>query len=166
MRGPAENFYTALKAAGMLEVPGEFSVVPQHQVIPSANLAGISDFIRCFDRVTARKAWQAAALRRTPAIAQLRRQEVCFFSAWDFHLPAGGSWQLIEFNDNGSGFLFAAIINAEYYGSARLGPEQGIASPAGLPAFEQHIVRMVEQEAKTFFGGKHPAKAALYRRQR
>ena len=67
---------------------------------------------------------------------------------WDFHLPAGGSWQLIELNDNGSGFLFAAIINAVYYGAAGLGPEQGIAPPAGLPAFGQLIVRMVEQEAK------------------
>ena len=55
MRGPAENFYAALKAAGMPEAPGVFSVVPQHQVISSAILAGISDFIRCFDRVTARK---------------------------------------------------------------------------------------------------------------
>jgi len=73
-------------------------------------------------------------LCETPAIAQLRRCEVCFFSAWDFHLPAGGSWQLIEFNDNGSGFLFAAIINAVYYGAAGLGPEQGIAPPAGLRA--------------------------------
>jgi hypothetical protein len=151
-----ENFYAALKSAGMPEMPGEFSVVPQHQVIPHTVLAGISDFIRCFDRVTARKAWQAAALRETPAIAQLRRHEVCFFSAWDFHLPARGIWQLIEFNDNGSGFLFAAIINAVYYTSAGLGSEQGIASPAGLPASEQHIVRMVEQEAKAF-SGERPA---------
>jgi hypothetical protein len=28
------NFYAALQAAGMPEVPGEFSVVPQYQVIP------------------------------------------------------------------------------------------------------------------------------------
>ena len=62
MREPAENFYAALKATGMPEAPGVFSVVPQHQVISSAILAGISDFIRCFDRVTARKDWQAAAL--------------------------------------------------------------------------------------------------------
>ena len=84
------------------------------------------------------------------------RHEVCFFSAWDFHLPAGGSWQLIEFNDNGSGFLFAAIINAVYCEAAGLGSEQGIASPAGLPASEQHIVRMVEEEAKAF-SGERPA---------
>jgi len=57
MRGAAENFYAALKAAGMPEVPEEFSVVWRHQVIPNAILDGISDFIRCFDRVTAREAW-------------------------------------------------------------------------------------------------------------
>ena len=57
------------QAAGMPGVPGEFSVVPQHQVIPSALLAEISDFIHCFDRVTAREAWQAAALREAPAQA-------------------------------------------------------------------------------------------------
>ena len=149
---PPQNFYAALKAAEMPEVPGEFSVVPQHQVIPSAVLAEISDFIHCFDRVTAREAWQAAALREAPAIVQLRRPEVCFFSAWDFHLPPGSGWQLIEFNDNGSGFIFAAIINAVYYEAAGLGQEQGIAAPARLPAFNQHIGDLMEQEARAFFG--------------
>ena len=149
---PRENFYAALQAAGMPEVPGEFSVVPQHQVVPSAILAGISDFILSFDRVTAREAWQAAALRDAPAIAQLRRPEVCFFSAWDFHLPPEGDWQLIEFNDNGSGFIFAAIINALYYETAGLGQEQRIVAPAHLPAFNQHIGDSVEQEVRAFFG--------------
>ncbi len=154
--GHAQNFYAQLRTAGMPEVPGEFSVVPQHQVIPTAILAGISDFIHCFDRVTAREAWQAAALREAPALAQLRRPEVCFFSAWDFHLPPGSSWQLIEFNDNGSGFIFAAIINALYYEAAGLGQEQGMAAPARLPAFNKHIGDLVEQEAQAFFG-EHPA---------
>jgi hypothetical protein len=112
---PANTFHTALQAAGMPDVPGEFSVVPEHQVIPAAILAEISDFIRAFDRVTGRMTWQAAALREAPVIAQLRRPEVCFFSAWDFHLPPEGGCRLIEFNDNGSGFLFAAIINALYH---------------------------------------------------
>src|SRR5215813_14564843 len=119
--GPPKNFYAELQAAGMPEVPAEFSVVPQHQVIAGAVLAEISDFIRAFDRVTGRGAWQAAALREAPPIAQLRRPEVCFFSAWDFHLPPAGGWQLIEFNDNGSGFMFAAIVNALYYDAAGLG---------------------------------------------
>jgi len=133
-------------------MPGEFSVVPQHQVIPGAILAGISEFIHCFDRVTARETWQAAALLEAPAIAQLRRPEVCFFSAWDFHLPPGSSWELIEFNDNGSGFIFAAIINAVYYEAAGLGREEGIAAPAPMPTFNQNIAGMVEREARAFFG--------------
>ena len=54
----------------MPEVPAEFSVVPQHQVIPGAIVSEISDFIRIFDRVTAREAWQAAALCGAGEIAQ------------------------------------------------------------------------------------------------
>ena len=145
-----ENFYAALQAAGMPEVPREFSVVPQHQVIPGAILAEISDFILSFDRVTGREAWQAAALRDAPVIVQRKRPEVCFFSAWDFHLPPGGGWQLIEFNDNGSGFIFAAIINAVYYEAAGLSQE--IVAPACLAAFSQHIGDLVAREASAFFG--------------
>jgi hypothetical protein len=136
----------------MPEVPREFSVVSQHQVIPSSVLTEISDFIYTFDRVTVHEAWQAAALRGAPAIVRLRRLEVCFFSAWDFHLPPGGSWQLIEFNDNGSGFIFAAIINALYYEAAALGPEKRVAAPVNSPAFNQHIGDLVKQEARAFFG--------------
>jgi hypothetical protein len=149
---PPENFYVALEAAGMPGVPGEFSVVPQHQVIPSATLAEMSDFILSFDRGTTREAWQSAALPEAPAMVQLRRPEVCLFSAWDFHLPPEGDWQLIEFNDNGSGFIFAAIINALYYETARLGQEQRLAAPAHLPAFNEHIGDLVEREAMAFFG--------------
>jgi hypothetical protein len=42
------TFYTALQAAGLPDVPAEFSVVPQHQIIPAAILAEIPDFIRVF----------------------------------------------------------------------------------------------------------------------
>jgi len=147
-----ENFCAELQAAGMPEVPAEFSVVPRHQVIPGAMLAEISDFIRAFDCVTARRAWQAAALRDAPPIVQLRRPEICFFSAWDFHLPPGDRWQLIEFNDNGSGFIFAAIINALYYETAGLEREKRIAPPVNLPVFKQRIRDFVEREARAFFG--------------
>jgi hypothetical protein len=148
--GRADTFYTALEAAGMPDVPNEFSVVPQHQVISAALLAEISDFVRAFDRVTGRTTWQAAALREVPMIAQLRRPEVCFFSAWDFHLrPEGDCW-LIEFNDNGSGFLFAAIINALYHEAAGLGHERQIATPSSLPAFQQLVADLIEREAKAF----------------
>src|SRR3974377_642028 len=130
----------------MPHVPDEFSVVPQHQIIPASILGEIAEFIRTFDGVTSRAAWQPAALRDAPVIAQLRRTEVCFFSAWDFHLSPEGGCQLIEFNDNGSGFLFAAIINALYHNAAELGQERHIAAPKRLPAFEQHIADLMEQE--------------------
>jgi hypothetical protein len=152
----ANAFHIALQAAGMPHVPDEFSVVPQHQIISASILGEIAQFIRTFDSVTSRAAWQAAALRSAPAISQLRRSEVCFFSAWDFHLSPDGGCELIEFNDNGSGFLFAAIINALYYDAAELGREQQIAAPKRLPAFEQHIADLMEQEAKAFFG-ENPA---------
>jgi hypothetical protein len=149
---PARSFYEALQDAGMPAVPGEFSVVSQHQVIPGAVLAEISNFILSFDRVTGREAWRTAALCDAPVVAQLRRPEVCFFSAWDFHLPPEGTWQLIEFNDNGSGFMFAAIINALYYEAAGLTQEGRIVAPARLPDFNQQIGDLVEEEVRAFFG--------------
>ena len=150
-RRRANTFYAALQAAGMPDVPGEFSVVPQHQVIPAAILGEISDFIRAFDRVTRRMTWQAAALREAPVIAQLRRPEVCFFSAWDFHLPPEGGCRLIEFNDNGSGFLFSAIINALYYEVVGLG-QSGRSRLLPACPHEQHIADLIEREVKAFFG--------------
>jgi hypothetical protein len=149
---PRKNFYAELQAAGMPAVPAEFSVIPRHQVVPGATLAEISHFICAFDRVTARRAWQAAASRDAPPIVQLRRPEICFFGAWDFHLPPGDTWQLIEFNDNGSGFIFAAIINALYYETAGLEREKQIARPLRLPVFKQRIRDFVEREATAFFG--------------
>jgi hypothetical protein len=73
-------------------------------------------------------------------------------SAWDFHLPPEGGCRLIEFNDNGSGFLFAAIINALYHEAAGLEHEREIATPVGLPAFQQHLADLIERETKAFFG--------------
>ena len=148
-----ERFFTALQTAGMPEVPGEFSAVPRHQVIPNATVGDIAKFVRVFDQVTSREAWQAAARRETPASAQLRRPEVCFFSAWDFHPPPEGGYQLIEFNDNGSGFLFAAIMNDVYHRGANLGQEKSIAPPAQSSAFDRRIGDLVEQEARSFFEG-------------
>lgn len=147
-----ETFLAALHTAGMPEVPGEFSVVPAHQVIPRAVLTEIAAFIRVFDQVTSREAWRAASRREAPRIAQTTRREVCFFSAWDFHLSPEGGCRLIEFNDNGSGFLFAAIINASYYEAAGLSREKWIATPVGFSAFGRYIRDLAEQEAKAFFG--------------
>ena len=147
-----ERFFEALWAAGMRVAQGEFSVALGLQIVSSAMLAEIAGFIRAFDHVTGREAWQAAARREAPAIAQPRRREVCFFSAWDFHLPPEGGFQLVEFNDNGSGFLFAAIVNALFYEATGLARKKGIASPPAVSAFRETIGGLVEREAKAFFG--------------
>ncbi|MGD0640658.1 MAG: hypothetical protein ABSC22_07915, partial [Roseiarcus sp.] len=154
-----ERFFAALQVAGMPR-PGEFSVAWGHQVVSAAMLAEIAGFIGVFDAVTSREVWRAAALRDAPAIAKARRREVCFFSAWDFHCPPGGGFQLIEFNDNGSGFLYAAIVNALYYEAARLPRDDAIAPPAAIAAFRQTIADMVEREATAFFG-ERPAELLL-----
>jgi len=146
-----DRFLAALGAAGMPEAHEGFSVALAPQIVSGSLIAEIEGFIRVFDRVTGREAWRAAALGGAPAIARGRRREVCFFSAWDFHLPPEGGFQLIEFNDNGSGFLFAAIVNALFYEAAGLARDSGIAPPASAPAFRETIVGLVEREAKAFF---------------
>ena len=155
-----ERFFAALRTAGMPESQREFSVAAERQVISSAMLTEIAGFIRVVDQVTSREAWRAAARGEAPAIAQATRREVCFFSAWDFHLPPEGGFWLIEFNDNGSGFLFAAIINALYHKAAGLGQEKGIAPPATVAAFGRTIADLVEREATAFFG-ERPADLLL-----
>jgi hypothetical protein len=146
-----DQFFAALAAAGMPPVPGDFSVVPQHQAIPDATLRDIARFIRVFDQVTTREAWREVVRRDAPLIAQQPRPETCFFSAWDFHLPVGRPCQLIEFNDNGSGCLFAAIINAMFYETARLKEQGTVAAPADLAAFTLAICDLVHAEATGFF---------------
>ncbi|HTR14775.1 MAG TPA: hypothetical protein VMI72_16360 [Roseiarcus sp.] len=143
---------SALHAAG---ISGDFSVASLRQVVPAAMLAEIADFIRTFDRVTGREAWRSAATRSAPPIAQFPRREVCFFSAWDFHLSPEGGFKLIEFNDNGSGFFFAGIINAVCGGVAP-GFIGGIAPPAAIAAFRQTIGDLVEREAIGFFDDLPP----------
>jgi hypothetical protein len=145
-----QDFYAALQTAGMPSVPAEFSVVPQHQAVDAATLAEISEFIGVFDRVTAREAWRSAAMRDAPAVVRPMRPQTCFFSAWDFHLPPDGGLWLIEFNDNGSGFMFAAIINAVYYTAAGLEIDSTIAMPWDPEAFGRHITSLIVQEADAF----------------
>ena len=110
-----EEFFAALTASGMPEIPQDFSVVPLAQLIPLTTLVEIDNFIRLFDRVTTGTTWQQVVTRSAPEIARFVRSEVCFFTAWDFHLSPEQGWQLIECNDNGSGFLFAALINRVFY---------------------------------------------------
>ena len=90
-------------------------------------------------------------LRQLPPVGQKRR-EVCLFSAWDFHIPpcSPKCWQLIEFNDNGSGFMFAARINRCFYELAGLEADRSIAATLQLPEFGHRLLKMVEQEARGF----------------
>jgi hypothetical protein len=114
----------------------------------------IDCFIDVFDRVTTRPRWQRAVSADGPEWARQPRKEVCFFSAWDFHLPYDGRerWQLIELNDNGSGFLFASIINRTYYELAELASDPSIDAPLGRAELGDQLVAMIEREARGFFG--------------
>jgi hypothetical protein len=46
-----QEFFAALTASGIPEIPGDFSVAPVAQLIPLATLLEIDHFIRLFDRV-------------------------------------------------------------------------------------------------------------------
>jgi hypothetical protein len=137
----------------MPEVPDSFSVAVEHQEVTPAVLAGLDEFLRVFDRVTTRSAWQEAVTAFGPAIARKRRSEVCFFSAWDFHLPPDrpGDWQLIECNDNGSGLLFAALVNRLYYEVSGLRERGTVEPPLPFAVFAERVAGMIRAEAEAFF---------------
>ena len=149
-----ETFWSALRTAGMPEVPEQFSVVPFPQKIPQSIVADIATFIGTFDRVTGRRAWQEKVTTRGPKIARVPRQEVCFFSAWDFHLPPEdpGDWQLIEFNDNGSGLLLAGLINAVFYEVAPESERTALKPPWTFPVLREWVANILETEARRLFG--------------
>ncbi len=143
------RLFAALRAAGLSEVPDGFSVAPVHQEIPLEVLDGIDGFLGVFERVTTRARWQLGVTAAAPELARQPRPEICFFSAWDFHLPPGEPerWQLIECNDNGSGFLFAALINHHVHALCGLGRRGQLAPPPDMAAFQERLVRMIAREA-------------------
>jgi hypothetical protein len=153
-----DRLYSALREAGMSDVPERFSVALVPQVVPRALLAAIESFIRVFDRVTTRPAWQEAMTASGPAIARQRRSEVCFFSAWDFHLPPErpDRFQLIECNDNGSGMMLAAILNRLYYELSGVGERRALEAPPSVPAFGQRVLGMIRTEVRAFTEGPSP----------
>jgi len=156
MSDAAEIFLQHLQTAEP-PLPDYFSVACAHQRIPAALLAEVDAFIDLFERVTRRQAWVRRAVKRAPAIARMPRPEVCFFSAWDFHLPPDrpGDWQLIEFNDNGSGFLFAAQVNRVFY-ELFFSTDTAIRSPPSLGELERQIRAMIAQEARTCLNADSP----------
>jgi hypothetical protein len=147
-----EQYFNALTSMGMPKIPQEFSVAPLAQLIPRSTLTEIDNFIRVFDRVTTRAPWQKIVTASAPEIAQFPRSEVCFFTAWDFHLSPQQGWQLIECNDNGSGFLFAALINRLFYELSNLPQEGAVAEPPSMGAFTEQLATFIEREIKEFFG--------------
>ena len=147
-----EEFSAALSAAGLPEVPQDFSVVPRAQLIPYQTLIEIDEFIRLFDRVTSRPAWRQFVTAAAPEIARAARREVCFFTAWDFHLSPEQGWQLIECNDNGSGFLYAAVINRLFYERSDLAQERAIEPPPSIDVFKEKLGGFVDRETREFFG--------------
>ena len=150
-----EWFEQQLHAFG---IPSDFSVVPVHQIIPAEVVNEIARYIRVFEQVTTRPAWREVTLRQAPDIARQQREEVCFFSAWDLHLPPKQphQWQLIEFNDNGSGFLFAGLINRAYYDLFLSGQDNGVDAPPLFTQLCRRIAAMIAAEAQNFFG-RQPA---------
>jgi hypothetical protein len=142
------QFFAALTQAGMPNVPADFSVVPHAHIVPLSTLSEIDAFIRVFEQVTTRPAWTENVGPKSEPDPDFRT-EVCFFSAWDFHLPPDGDWQLIEMNDNGSGVLFAALINRIFYET--FNPESAEAPPAWSD-FTARVAEMVSTEAIAFFG--------------
>ncbi len=153
MPDPTAHFNALLHAAPH-GLPQDFSVVAAHQLIPAEILREVDRFIDVFERVTTRPAWVKNVLEEAPPTAQLIRNEVCFFSAWDFHLPPGGAepWQLIEFNDNGSGFLFAALINSLFFYCCLADAPHQVVAPTPYPQLCQQIQQMINAEARRFFG--------------
>ena len=154
-RRPAPDvLFARLTEAGLPPVPSEFSVVPAHQTIPRELMEGIEQFIGVFDTVTTRSQWQRMARAEIAQFAGRAPAEICFFSAWDVHVPpeAPDTWKLIEFNDNGSGFMFASLINRLYYEIADLEETGSVEPPPSIDRFAQRIADNVETEAREFFG--------------
>ena len=147
-----EELWSRLRDAGIPGVPDEFSVTFAHQAVPTAVLAEIDGFIRVFEDVTTRPVWQENVIASSGQEVPLGRREVCFFSAWDFHLPPDGPWQVIEFNDNGSGLLFAGLINEFYHALLEPHRRAALDPPPSAADLGRHVIRMVRREAEGFFG--------------
>jgi hypothetical protein len=153
-RAKADELFERLQEAGLPAIPGAFSVVPTHQAIPRAVIESIERFVRVFDAVTTRSQWRRTVAADAVPIARETHAETCFFSAWDMHLPPGApeAWKLIEFNDNGSGFMFASRINRLYYETAGLAEAADLEPPASVDELDGRIADSVENEAREFFG--------------
>jgi len=147
-----EEFWNRLCATGMPAVPEEFSVTFGRQIVSAATLKEIATFIQVFEAITTRPTWQEGVTRSRPEVFRAGKRETCFFSAWDFHLPPDGPWQVIEFNDNGSGLLYAGFINCAMYDLLSPEERETIIPPPSFEELRGNLKRMVRREATEFFG--------------
>ncbi|AKU95798.1 hypothetical protein AKJ09_02462 [Labilithrix luteola] len=149
-----DRVVAALRDAGLSDVQARLSIAPVHQVIPHSVLAEIEAFVRLFDRITTREAWQTTVTVDAAEVARVARPETCFFSAWDFHVPPDrpSEWQLVEFNDNGSGFLLAALLNRHHFELGNVAQRGSIEAPASYDSFAAKLLAMIRAEGEAFFG--------------
>ena len=109
LRGQIDSL---LRAQGVAESiltshPHLFASVPVF--IAEEQLTLIRETVRAIYRVVAQPAWQAAALRAAPAVAQYEPGNDGAFLGVDFHLGAAGP-QLIEINTNPGGALLNVLL--------------------------------------------------------
>ena len=147
-----EQLWSRLRAAGIPGVPDEFSVTFAHQAVPAAVLAEIDRFIGVFEDVTTRRAWRENVIGSSGHGLPAQRPEVCFFSAWDFHLPPDEPWQVIEFNDNGSGLLYAGLINESFHALMEPASQASLEAPPAAVEIGRRVKQMVRREAEEFYG--------------
>lgn len=152
----AEALWARLRHDGIPDVPTAFSVAMAHQTISRAVVDEIDAMLAAFERVTTGPGWQRAVTASAPEIARSVRRDVSFFSAWDIHVPEGAphDWKLIECNDNGSGFLFAALLNRAWYELS--GSTLAVEPPEPAAVFAARVASMVRAEGEAFFQGPLP----------
>ncbi|CAB1276152.1 hypothetical protein [Candidatus Nitrosacidococcus tergens] len=151
MSTTVDQFFLALKKAGIPSVPDDFSVVSEAQIISRQAFEEIKTVVHVFEQVTTRPSWQIGVTETMPEITQHRRSESCFFSAWDFHIPPSEKPQIIEFNDNGSGLFYAGLINEQYHLAFHADQAIGIESPLSFVQLKEKILACIAQEIHHFF---------------
>ncbi len=140
--------------AGMPDVPEGFSVA----LVLKSSLARSWPRSRAHPCLRSRHhapAWQEAMTASGPRSPTAALGGL-LLHAWDFHLPPerADRFQLIECNDNGSGMMFAAILNRLYYELSGVGECCALETPPSVPAFGGRVRGMID-------GSSGPLRPAL-----
>jgi hypothetical protein len=112
--------------------------------LSSATFDAIGATVAAIERVVSSPAYQADALARAPAIAQLNFGPAGVYMGYDFHVSADGP-QLIEINTNAGGALLNALL-ARAQTSCCESMSQAFSAYASLDAFEQTFFDMFGAE--------------------